>query len=582
VSADAAFRTLLRQLRAENRDAQDELLLAPEAARPPAARSPARFVVRIAPEAVGDESETPAPLRPVEGTIAGPPGATPERVTAEPLFPGADPESRLARYWLITAPLRRAECGAGGHDLAYALRELDGCESAYYEDVYGAFAPLGAGGKVPVATDHPRDDAIPRWSDRGWSAKTVRADEDALALGKGGEGVVIGHPDTGWHTHPELDPEALDLERARSVTWLDGGRSAVDPLRDVPGFFPGHGTSTGSVLVSRHAPATDVLGIAPRARLIPIRCADTVVSVSGVNISRAIHYAIAQGVDVISMSLGGFPTRHLEEALKNAVYGHDVIVCCAAGNQVGITVFPASYPECIAVAACTSANRPWKLSSHGRAVDIVAPGSRVWAADFDKDRGDAPVVIAGGGTSYATPHVAGAAALWIARHGGRAALRARYGGEASLQEVFRHLLKTTAHVPDRFLDPHEREESLPPRDPDQWDHAEYGPGILDVTALLAAPLPTVAEVQPVPKAARFDPMPLERVLDVIFPGRSGDEVVAEVAAQVRAAGLDEEETIRALAPELSRISMSLGTEPRGSVVDTLFERASGRLRALLR
>jgi hypothetical protein len=82
------------------------------------------------------------------------------------------------------------------------------------------------------------------------------------------------------------------------------------------------------------------------------------------------------------MSLGGTGFFGLREAIQEAVDA-GMIVMAAAGNQVGVVTAPASYDNCIAVAATGTGDSLWPGSSRGAAVDVSAPGSCVWAALFD-------------------------------------------------------------------------------------------------------------------------------------------------------------------------------------------------------
>lgn len=449
------------------------------------------------------------------------------RFTLEPLFEGVpDPDPwGLRPYCLITLPMSRGEVGSRGHDLAYQLRDVPGVEDAVLEAVLPRVAPVGRvpkRGEVPLASDYtPATSSLP-WVDRHWALRETRTDV-AHREGLSGEGVCIHHPDTGWADHPELDRERLDLERDVNLVPGESAGHARDDLSDSFALFPGHGTGTGSVLVSSHAPG-DVYGAAPGATLIPARCMASVIYVSSATVAQALYHACETGAHVVSMSLGGMPARALERVLKKAVYEHDIIVCAAAGNKTWFTAFPASYPEAVCVAATTVSRRPYRETSHGFTVDVSAPGARVWAADFTK--ADQPIVIAGGGTSYATPHVAAAAALWLEKHG-RDALLARYHPHASLAEVFKHVLENTACDPGRFppwTDCHDDSD----RHVEGWDTGEYGAGILDTGALVAAPLPAIEEVGPVPRERRAETMPRADIVRVLAGADAPPERRAEI------------------------------------------------------
>src|SRR5438093_1202238 len=81
-----------------------------------------------------------------------------------------------------------------------------------------------------------------------------------------GDGIVVAHPDTGYTEHPELIRS--DIQIAKGYDFVDDDADATDPL-DPPNA--GHGTSTGSVIVSDEGPADvdHVTGVAPAASLIP-------------------------------------------------------------------------------------------------------------------------------------------------------------------------------------------------------------------------------------------------------------------------------------------------------------------------
>lgn len=274
-----------------------------------------------------------------------------------------------------------------------------------------------------------------------------------------GEGIVIAQPDTGIAAHAELEARMLDMVRAFDV--LEGVAGATDPL--TPGTAnPGHGTGTASVAASRGLGR--VTGAAPGATLVPIRCIDDVKVFDAAPVAAAIVYAVEIGADVISLSLGGVPSRALHEAIRRAVAA-GIVVVAAAGNCIRTVVWPARYPEVVAVAGSDAQDMPWKGSSRGSAVDITAPAELVWRAQ--RSRSDEPedVVEPGQGTSFATALVAGTAALWLARHG-RDAVRAEAADRGvDVSALFRSALRATVRVPSGW-------------------RTEFGPGILDAKRLL--------------------------------------------------------------------------------------------------
>jgi serine protease len=201
---------------------------------------------------------------------------------------------------------------------------------------------------------------------------------------------------------------------------------------------------------------------------MPIRAIRSVIRISQVKVAEAINFAVDNGAQVITMSLGGLPSVSLGRALRRAVEA-DVIVLAAAGNCCGFVVWPARYDICIAVAGTNVSDLPWKGSCRGADVDISAPGENVFRAKVHPGQSAKGTEIGQGQrTSFSVALTAGVAALWLAHHG-RANLigAARARGE-TLQAMFVRLLRATA------------------RRPVTWDRANMGAGIVDARALLEA------------------------------------------------------------------------------------------------
>lgn len=301
-----------------------------------------------------------------------------------------------------------------------------------------------------------------------WALENIRVPEAWVLSPLKGQGVKVAQPDTGITDHPEIQDANLRIADALNV--LEGGSNPLDPLRP-NAANPGHGTATGSVLASGEA--GQLVGAAPNAELIPIRCLDDVKVFDGTPVAKAIDHARKVGADVISMSLGGTPSRSVRRAIAKAVDA-DIIVIAAAGNCVGLVVWPAQYDDVIAVGGTNIGDRMWKGSSSGSAVTISAPAELVWRAERKK-ASDPPALVSGGqGTSFATALTAGVAALWLAHFGRAAVLAQARARDVSVQELFRAALRQTA------------------RRPAGWMDGKLGAGIVDAAALLSLPLIQIA------------------------------------------------------------------------------------------
>jgi thermitase len=376
----------------------------------------------------------------------------------------------------------------------YKLRALPGV--AYAEPLFQVQVNGRTDERPPAAPPASRGGARVRRSARSarsdehlansnevdWSLGLIRAFDAWKTYFPGSDtpaaGIVIGHPDTGFRPHPEIAGVVL---AEKGFDFVDDDNDAIDPMPDDPGTLipnPGHGTGTSSVIVSPKGAQgsyatkdakgrSEILGIAPGARFIPLRVANSVVLFSTKNLARAIEYAADHGAHVISISMGGLFSFRLQSAIAYA-QKRGVIVCAAAGNRVRFVVWPAAYDEVIAVAACNVNRKVWEGSSRGSKVDVTAPGESVWRAQVDKKTGTFDVGR-GSGTSFAVATTAGVAALWLARHG-RDKLAQEYGQE-KIPFIFNQILRESVNRPPG------------------WDTDQLGTGIVDAEKTLAAPLP---------------------------------------------------------------------------------------------
>jgi subtilisin family serine protease len=346
-----------------------------------------------------------------------------------------------------------------------------------------------------------------------WNIDAVRSREamgrvfDAMGGNLDWRGIVVAHLDTGFTDHIvfNLSGPTPALRIADGVNYMEpGAAEARDPLDYAGGLtvYPGHGTRTLGTLCG-NLPGT-YTGVCPTVPVVPYRITNGVMLTGQtiVNASLAIMDAVDRHLaDVISISLGVqsvLGNRKQMHALGRAVdhaYERGVIVVGAAGQTadapqlIGFTVYPGRYSRSILVGGINAERKVCFDYDDGRKyIDVWAPADDVRRPNsvFGLPEPFSDVGGSGDGTSYATVHVAGAAAMWLRMRGDE--LDA--GGYTGWQrvEAFRAMLRANKQA----LAGNDVPTKPTPKDT----------GILDCVALLDGKLPKLADLK---KAARAEP-----------------------------------------------------------------------------
>jgi subtilisin len=213
-----------------------------------------------------------------------------------------------------------------------------------------------------------------------------------------GTGINVAVLDTG------IDSRHEDLHVCGGASFVGGDHEDRN----------GHGTHVAGTIAGLGT-RRGVVGVAPGARLYAAKVLDDEGVGTWLSVARGIEWAVRQGMRVTNLSLGSpQPSRTLELACREAADA-GVLLVGAAGNSgapagTGSSVnYPAAFEEVIAVAASDRRNRRTPWSSAGPEVELIAPGADILSAAPGNRYAELS------GTSMASPHVAGAAALvWSA------------------------------------------------------------------------------------------------------------------------------------------------------------------------
>jgi serine protease len=176
----------------------------------------------------------------------------------------------------------------------------------------------------------------------------------------------------------------------------------------------GHGTHVAGTIAQATNNKYGVAGIAYEANLMPLKVLSAYGGGTVADIAEAIKFAADKGADVINMSLGGGGESQLMKQAIEYAHRKGVVIIAAAGNEntSGVS-YPARYPHVIGVSAYGPDSEKAPYSNFGAGVDISAPGGSEAGQILQEtiDENGEGIFLGLQGTSMASPHVAGVAAL---------------------------------------------------------------------------------------------------------------------------------------------------------------------------
>ncbi|MDR3202021.1 MAG: type VII secretion protein EccB [Bifidobacteriaceae bacterium] len=336
-----------------------------------------------------------------------------------------------------------------------------------------------------------------------------------------GHNIVVAVVDSGV----EAPSRHLSLDRP-----VSSGKNLVPDGADRNGWtdLSGHGTAIAGIIAAQEIPGSGVVGLAPGAKILPVRIYDKEENLTSAGIAQGIRAAADLGAKVINVSASAAqdPGDAILQAVAHAEAAGALVVAsvgnpdkaqAGAGTEPAAPVpttqlrYPAGYPGVIAVAAADRSGAVTDASYHGPHVDIAAPGQGVLTVFLGG--GDCFISADAPSSSYATAFVSGAAAL----------VAERFPDEGPDMWSYRLMASALRPTPDA------RDDRL-------------GWGLLQPHAALTDPIDTALPGPPFPGADNTRPAPAAPppVVAVVRPSplvavRQRTAVVAVLAASATAA-----------------------------------------------
>jgi hypothetical protein len=387
---------------------------------------------------------------------------------------------------------------------------------------------------LPARAAWPPSDPL---SGRQWWVAAVRANEATPP----GPGVPVTDVDTGLDlSHPEF------AARPNTV--------ALNVQTTTGNDIEAHGTAVASVIGAPEN-GLGIVGVYPEAVLQSFDASSDPLLDHGTIID-GILGAAARHAGVINLSFGGTSRDFIFEEALAAAFGEGSLVVASAGNEFANgnpTVYPASYPHVLTVAATTERDLPAAFSSSSLAVDLAAPGQDIpvavplWLNTSGYESAD--------GTSFSAPLVSGAASwVWTVRPGLEV---------TQLSELMRRSARDVWRA--------------------GWDK-DTGFGVLDIPSALSFPAPAADPQEPNDDVYLVKPNGLfrEGASFVVGGGRRSTSFRARLDATE-----DPEDIFRVSLPPHSRLRVQLSASARmnlqawGRRTRTVYEKGAAKRRDLL-
>lgn len=299
-------------------------------------------------------------------------------------------------------------------DRAAALAALEADPNVRWAEPNGVVRLAPVTREVPVPRLTAGDD--PMLKDQ-WGMAKIEAPA-VWPTQAGARKVVVAIVDTGiYYKHPEFGD--------RVDPGFDVIHNDFDARDDMM-----HGTHCAGIVAAGLGDGQGVVGVAPNVSLLAVKVMDEEGMGTFADIAKGIVYAVQRGADVMNLSLGAQNTTYtLKEAITYATKSKTLVVAAMGNEATDSPAYPAAYPGVMAVGATRADDEKAGFSNTGGHISVAAPGHKILSTVL---YGKYEAVS---GTSMASPHVAGLAALLKSAHPDWTAAQIRARIEATADDL---------------------------------------------------------------------------------------------------------------------------------------------------
>lgn len=279
------------------------------------------------------------------------------------------------------------------------LEEISSEQGLYKADKLSEISALGNMVEYYEPDQKVKLFAVPNdpYADKQWSLGSLEIDS-AWKKGYEGVGVRVAVIDSGINSlHEDFEGTTFD----KGINMLDGSRDVRDET--------GHGTFVAGVIGATRDNGIGIAGLCSDVTIVPIKCFGRSIETDASYIISAIYEAVdVFDCDVINLSLGmEADMESMRSAVDHAAKKGAIIISAVGNDGDAVLNYPAAYDNVVGVGSIDPNNKVSQFSQKNGSVYIVAPGQGVVSTGYQSNED----YVRGDGTSFASPHVAVAAAI---------------------------------------------------------------------------------------------------------------------------------------------------------------------------